>query len=256
MFSRPSALLLGCAALLSLACGGGAAGSSGGGSAGDTAATIDPGSAQDVRGIYAVSWSDQVTVTLDLGGVVQTAPADPAGVVTFTGPDGTPLELDLAAWCADPAVNCPREAWPALVAIDQDEPKREIQYHTIHVSDAEAGGERRSGLVDHQTDSFLIGLDGGSGGSGNCGAVAVSLAGGTFVYPTPADTAVDSAPIPDTALPADPFAAGVAAPGGPNGIADGKVALGWLGVCAWPGLAVAATLSIDTAFEAVRVGDR
>lgn len=228
MLSRPTPLLLGIAALVSLACGGGAAGSAGGGTPGDTADVADPDNDQDVRGVYAVSWSDQVTVTLDLGGAVQTAQSDPSGVVSFTGPDGAPLELDLAAWCADPAVNCPSEAWPARIAIDQDQPERSFQYHTIHVTEADVRGERRSGLVDHQTDSFVIGLDGGSGGSGNCGAVAVSLAGGTFVYP---------------------------APGGPNGIADGKVALGWLGVCAWPGLAVAATLSIDTAFEAVREGD-
>ena len=244
MIRRSMWFALGLVGALSLACTGGAAGTTTDASAGGRD-TADVENDQDVRGIYAVTWSDTVTVTLDLGGAVQTAQTDTSGVVTFTGPDGAPLELDLAAWCADPGVNCPSEAWPARVAIDEEAPATPSQFHTIQVSDADLGGERRAGLVDHALDTFLVGLDGGSGQSGNCGAVALSLAGGTFVYPVPADTAPAE----------DPFAAGVAAPGGPNGIADGQVALGWLGICAWPGLAVAATLRIDTPFEALRVSD-
>jgi len=53
-------------------------------------------------------------------------------------------------------------------------------------------------------------------------ALALSLAGGTF---QPGD---DS--------------------GVERGIADGKVAVGWLGICAWEGLAVAATLSMETTY--------
>lgn len=208
---------------------------------------------QDVRGLYAVSWSDTFTVRLDVGGAVQESTTDADGIVTFNAPDGTPLELDLAAWCADPTVNCPSEAWPANLAINEDDPAVKMDLHSLHAWDADWPAQIVDGLVDHRTDALLFGLDGGSGSSGDCGAVAVSLAGGTFVYADAlgadtADTAAGTGDAPD-------FSGGVATAGGPVGIDDGKVALGWLGVCAWSGLAVAATLSVETEFTAVRIGD-
>lgn len=189
----------------------------------DTAAVND----QDVRGIYAVTWSDGFTVRLDIGGAVQESESDGGDVVTFEGPDGEPLELDIAAWCADPAVNCPSEAWPARLAIDEDSPELILDTHVLHAWDADVPGARVDGLVTHADDRFLFGLDGGSGSSGSCGAVAISLAGGRFTYDGPQVVGID----------------------------EGEVALGWLGVCAWSGLAVAATLSISTDFTALREGD-
>lgn len=217
-----------------LACGGGTGGPA------DTSSTSGE---QDVRGVYAVEWSDQLTIRLDIGGAVQEVTAGPDEVVTFNAPDGSPLEIDLAAYCADPGVVCPSEAWPANVAIDQDSPEVTSDLHTLRAWDADAPGSVVSGAVDHRSDQLLFGLDGASGGASNCAALAISLAGGTFAYP-----GVDTA---DTAE-----SAGVTnGAGGPDGIVDGGVAIGWAGVCAWSGLAVAATLSIETPYEATRVGD-
>ncbi len=201
---------------------------------------------QDVRGLYAVEWADTFTVRLDIGGAVQEQTSDADGVVTFEGPDGSPLELDLAAWCADDAVNCPSEAWPSALAVDQESPEVRMNLHELRAWDVEWPAELVSGLVDHRNDQLLFGLDAGSGASGDCGAVALSLAGGTFVYGDGGDTGDTG----DT-----DFAAGVATAGGPVGIDQGKVALGWLGACAWSGLVVAATVSVETDFVALRTGE-
>lgn len=220
--------------LLALACTGGAP------APGPVVAAPD----QDVRGVYALDWSDTLTVRLDIGGAVQEATATEGEIVTFNAPDGTPLELDLAAWCADPAIACPSEAWPGRVAIDMVDPAIQQDLHSLTAVDADVPGAVVSGLVDHRTDQLLFGLDGESGGTGSCGALALSLAGGTFYYPS-ADTAVDTG-VPDGV-------AGVE--GGPTGIIDGAVAVGWLGVCAWDGLVVAATLSVETTYVATRESD-
>lgn len=208
------------------------------------AAPID----QDVRGIYVVTWANDLTIRLDIGGAVQEVTAGADEVVTFNAPDGSPLELDLAAYCGDPNVTCPSEAWPAELAIDQDDPTGQSDLHTIHAWDAVTPGVVVNGAVDHRNDQLLFGLDSASGGGASCAALAISLAGGTFHYPSVAeDTGADTA--------ADSFVGGVASgEGGTTGIVDGRVAIGWLGVCAWSGLAVAATLSVETSYEAVRIG--
>jgi hypothetical protein len=215
--------------------------------AGGGTAPTDPPADQDVRGVYAVTWADDLTIRLDIGGAVQEATAGTDEVITFNAPDGSPLELDLGAYCADPNVVCPSEAWPAAVAIDQDDPTVPSDLHTLRAWDAVTPGAVVGGAVDHRSDQLLFGLDGASGGGGNCAALALSLAGGTFAYPSAAgDTAEDTA--------GDVLADGVAgAEGGPIGIVDGRVAVGWLGVCAWSGLAVAATLSVETDYEAARI---
>lgn len=210
--------------------------------------------AQDVRGVYGVTWDDQLTIRLDVGGAVQEATAGADEVVTFNAPDGSPLELDLGAWCADEAVTCPSEAWPSRVAIDQDDPDTVADAHALRAWDADAPGAVVSGLVDHSTGAFLFGLDGDSAGDSSCAALAISLAGGTFYYP---EDGVDTADSGDSASdPAAALADGVpAAAGATTGVVDGQVALGWLGACAWSGLAVVATLSIETDYLAVREGD-
>jgi hypothetical protein len=230
-------LLIATLAVSLLACTGAGAPSDSGASSTDD---------QDVRGLYAVSWSDLYTIRLDIGGAVQEQTAGADEIVTFDAPDGSPLALDLGAWCADPAVNCPTEAWADVIAIDQESPTVRQDLHTLYAWDADARAETVTGVVDHRTDEFLFGLDAGSGASGDCGAIALSLAGGTFVYR-------DAEGGSDTA--AGDFSGGVSAGAGPVGIAEGKVALGWLGVCAWSGLAVAATVSIETDFTALRTAD-
>lgn len=202
--------------VLALACGGA------GGKSADSAGNPD----QDVRGIYALSWGGVYTLRLDIGGAVQEQQTDgETGVVTFNAPDGSPLEIDLAVFCADPAVVCPSEVLPDRVAIDQDDPLVVQDVHSLRLWDPEDPRLVRSGLVRHDTDDFLFALEGEGGGDANCGALALSLAGGTF------------------ALPADS--------GSGWTINNGKVAVGWLGVCAWEGLALAATLSLETSYTGV-----
>lgn len=197
------------------------------------AAPADP--SQDVRGLYALTWSDEFIIEANVAGATQRETVSGTETVTFEGPDGEPLELDLATFCADEAVTCPSEVWATSVAVDQDDPEVVADVHAIHVWDAEAPSTRRDGLVNHDNRDFLVGLDGDSGGSGDCGALSLSLGGGTFRYEV-ADTAV--------------------APGaGPVGIDDGRVAMGWLGARAWSGLAVTATLTIETSFTGERTGD-
>lgn len=225
--------------LLALACAGTPP------AAGPVTANVD----QDVRGIYALDWSDSFTIRLNVGGAEQVATTDGEEIVTFNAPDGSPLELDLTAWCADPAITCPSEAWPLHVAIDEVDPAVVQDLHTLSAVDADAPGAAVQGLVDHRTDQLLFGLDGDSGGTGDCGALALSLAGGTFYYPPETD---DTAATDTAAVGIDGVAA---APGGPTGIVDGGVAVGWLGVCAWDGLVVAATLSVETTYTGTRVSD-
>ncbi len=178
---------------------------------------------QDVRGLYALSWSEVYTLRLDIGGAVQEQQTDgETGIVTFNAPDGSPLEVDLATFCADAAVVCPSEVLPDRVAIDQDDPLVVQDVHSLRLWDPDDPSVVRSGLVRHDTDEFLFALEGEGNGDSSCGALALSLAGGTF---QPGD---DS--------------------GVERGIADGKVAVGWLGICAWEGLAVAATLSMETTY--------
>ncbi|MDP2309823.1 MAG: hypothetical protein Q8P18_27640 [Pseudomonadota bacterium] len=225
---------------------------------GGTAPPAAP-SDQDVRGVYAVTWSDELTIRLDIGGAVQEVTAGVDEVVTFNAPDGSPLELDLGAYCADPNVLCPSEAWPAEVAINQDNPTVQSDLHTLRAWDALAPAAVVGGAVDHRNDQLLFGLDSASGGSESCAALAISLAGGTFYYPsapgdTGGDTGADTGADTGVGAGADVLLGGVAAAeGGTTGIVDGRVAVGWLGVCAWSGLAVAATLSVETGYEAVRV---
>ncbi len=214
-----------------------------------------PNAAQDVRGVYDLTWSDTFTIRLDLGGAVQEVTASGDEIVTFNAPDGSPLTLDLGAWCADPAVTCPSEAWPLRLAIDQQDPDVSSNLHALRAWDATTPGAIVEGWVDHSTGGFLFGLDGDSASDSSCAALAISLAGGTFYYPAAAGT--DTADTGDTGWdPAEAFADGVAAAeGSPTGVMDGQVALGWLGACAWSGLAVVATLSIETDYIAVRAGD-
>jgi len=192
---------------------------------GEKLADSSANAAQDVRGLYTVSYSGVYTLRLDVGGAVQERQVSgESEIVTFNAPDGSPMELDLAAFCADPGVVCPSEVLPAQVAIDQDQPEVVQEMHSLHLWDPANPAEVRDGLVRHDTSEFLFALEGEGDSSGSCGALALSLAGGRFNFD------------PDSG------------DGGVSGITDGKLAVGWLGICAWQGLAVAATLSIETSW--------
>lgn len=253
----------------------------------------------DVRGNYALTWDDRLKLTLNVGGAVREATAQGYGeVVDFGTWEGQPLRLDLKAFCDRPDVHCPSEAFWTKVAIDQQDVTRKQDLHVINVIDdtehtppAGRRAEVRGGLVDHaQKGQFLIGLGGESGGNENCGALAISLAGGRFsragerledvtAWQAPSGKPCD----PDAGTPdaghGDPDAgtaepdAGTSMPtettctekrwkrlvypdgARVDGIRDGKVALGWFGACAFGPVVAGATLTLETGFEAVRTGD-
>ncbi len=185
---------------------------------------VDP--TRDMRGVYAVAWEDTVRVSLDLGGATQQAELAPDGVATFDGPDGV-LEIDLGAYCADEGIVCPAEVWATAIGVDQVAPEQEAGAHALRAWDMAAPEVARDGIVTHVDHRFLFGIGASTGGDDTCGALELSLADGTF------------------RVNAD----------GPTGIDDGRVVAGWLGVCAWPGLAVVATLSVEARYSADRTGD-
>jgi hypothetical protein len=251
-------------------------------------ATPSGGADWDVRGNYALTYDDRLTLKLNIGGAVREVTATGyGGIVDFGTHEGHPLRLDLREFCGRADVLCPSETFWTQVAINQDDVNRRQDLYVINVINdtvrnlpAGQRAEVRGGLVNHaQQDTFLLGLGATSGGSQNCGALALSLAGGRFrhvgerfetrtVY---RDAQGRPCAPPDAGVSAD---AGVGADGGTaecraieerqriippgaaaEGIEEGKVALGWLGACAFGPFIAAATLTLETGFTGRRVGE-
>lgn len=244
--------------------------------------------AWDVRGNYALTHENRLTVKLDVGGAVRERTASGTDTVDFGSVNGQPVTLDLAAFCAKPEVQCPSETLWKQVAVDVQEVERDQALHVVQfvrndIRDLSAGqkAEVVGGLVDHsQEDRFLLGLGARSAGQGNCGAIAISLAGGRFTRlgerMETKTTVIDATGKACTALDGGVSDAGVALDGGfsgdggctvksdlvrvipagapVNGIAEGKVALGFLGACAFGPALVGATLTIESPFTGLRTG--
>lgn len=214
------------------------------------AGPVDPAGnpAQDVRGDYDLSYADTLTLRLDVGGATWEAQADGwTDEVTFEDVQGEPLVLDLGAFCADPAVVCPDEAFPARVSVDQLDVERVQDLHALRIYDRDGVPSADTadtalvhpsleGVVDHaQGDTFLVGLQGQGDQAGDCATLGVSYAGGRFARADAADPETGVAPV--------------------VGIVEGEVVGGWLALCAWDGLAVGATLTATVAFTGARIGD-
>lgn len=240
----------------------------------------------DVRGNYALTYDDALTLKLDLGGAVREVTAQGyGGVADFGTYQGQPLRLDLSEFCARPEVLCPSESLWSQVSIDQqDVDKRQTLYilsaidNTTHTLPTGVRAEARGGLVDHsQQDTFVLGLGAASGGGQSCGALAVSLAGGRFhrageqretrtVYRDERGapcTLPDGGPAGDggtdggthTCLPHEESLLVIPPGAAVDGITEGKVALGWLGACAFGPFIAGATLTLETGFTGQRTHD-
>lgn len=240
----------------------------------------------DVRGNYDLTYDDKLTLKLDIAGAVREATATGYGnVVDFGAYDGQPLTLDLTAFCQKEEVVCPSESLWKKVAIDEDDVAKAQNLHGIQVVNDEVHelpkGETAKtlgGLVAHdQQDRFLVGLGASGGASGNCGALGISLAGGRFTHKnektvkyTEFRTPSGKQCNPDAgAVVLDAGDAGAPEPCNPvelsrleypkgaavDGIAEGKVFVGWLGACAFGPVVAAATLTIETGFTGKRTGD-
>lgn len=238
----------------------------------------------DVRGNYLLSYEDALTVRLNIGGVerVQTARGDE--VVDLGMYQGQPLTLDLKAHCARPEVVCPSEALWQRVAVDQQNVRSKQDVHGLTVIDNTTrelpAGQRaasRGGLVSRvERGRFIVGLGGESASQGDCGALAISVAEGRFlregerwveqvVYRDDSGRAcepaqdmggadMDALDMGSTCTPRTIRALETPEGAQAVGIEGGKVAVGWLGVCAFGPVVAGATLSIETRFTGIRTG--
>jgi hypothetical protein len=252
--------LAACGFVLALACGG----------------CVDRAPASDVRGNYDISYDDQLTLKLKIGGAVREATGSESDTVTFEG-GGQPVTLDLAEFCGREEVQCPSETLWAKVAVDQ--PNIDAANPNTHVINVVNNTERElpdgvqaevvSGLVDAQ-DRFGMVLGGGSKSNGDCALLAISTAGGRFTHE---GETTEPCPVPDAGPDggADAGDAGdgegdaglagapcvrVTWPDGAavDGMADGEVKLGFLGACAFGPALIGATLEIKTGFTGARTG--
>lgn len=256
-----------------------------------------PSEERDVTGNYALTYDNQLTVKLHVGGAVrEVTHSGYGGVVDFGSVEGQPTTLDLTAFCAKPEVQCPSEAFWAKVAIDQPDLKRNkldlqrvvVVNDTVRELDAGVRAQSLGGLVDHaQEDRFLLGLGAQGASNSNCLALGVSLAGGRFtrdgeaqvtrtVFRTSGGAACSlDAGVDDGGVEAGAADAGPAllpdggvdcapvqvrrweAPKGAkvNGIAEGRVFMGWAGGCAFGPFLAGATLTLETGFLGQRTGD-
>jgi len=234
---------------------------------------VDENPSSDVRGNYSLSYDDTVTVKVRVGGAVEEKTASSTEVVTFDV-GGQPLELDLGAFCARDDVTCPSEVLWSAVAIDQ--PNIEARNPNTHVlnvinnevRDLPPGQEAAvvSGLIDAQ-DRFGLILGARSQDNGDCGLLTVSTAGGRFshegetvevIEPDIVDGGADAGVADDGGedLRGAPRVRVTWPEGAPvDGIADGKVSLGFLGLCAFGPAVVGATVELTTGFIGVRTGD-
>ena len=205
----------------------------------------DPSPASDVTGNYDVTYDDTLTIRLNIGGAVyEETTTGESGVVVFDTIEVGPITLDLGAFCARPEVQCPSETfWSAVSVAQPYNSGPNANSHVINVIDdtdpnppAGVMAAVAPGLLD-ENDGFLLALGAGATGVGtNCALLAVSLAGGRFTH------AGETAP--------GTFPPGAAV----DGVADGVLGIGYLGACAFSGLVVGATLTLETGYTAVRTG--
>jgi hypothetical protein len=243
----------------------------------------------DVRGNYAVTYDNQLKITLTVDGVARTGTSDGNGKVDFGQWQGHALVLDIAPFCARPEVVCPSEFLWNQVAIDEIDVEKAYDIHVLNVIDdtqhvLPAGKKAKAvgGLVGHTNDDrFVLGLGADGRGAGDCALLSLALAGGRFSreHESTSTMTVYRDPQGRACAPGDAGAAGddggagdggaappcnpvqvttISAPVGAavEGIKEGRVGIGWLGACAFGGnVAALATLTIETGYTAARTGD-
>ncbi|MBW2461058.1 MAG: hypothetical protein JRH11_05395 [Deltaproteobacteria bacterium] len=86
---------------------------------GGTAFSMTP--APDMEGQWDVTYDDVLGIEIGLGGAIYTAEIEPTGGAFTIDHEGQPITFDLD--CARPAVVCPSEAFPSVVAIEAQNPE-------------------------------------------------------------------------------------------------------------------------------------
>ncbi len=235
----------------------------------------DTNPASDVRGNYDLAFDDRITIKLDIAGAKQEVEGSESGTATFQI-NGEPVTLDLAAFCAKDEVKCPSEVLWTQVSVDQPNiAAANPNTHVLNVIDNRVhepppgvAAEVIGGLVGAD-DRFTLLVGGQTRGNGDCGLLALSVAEGRFshqgetVVDEPANpafidggTALDGGTLDGgTALDAGFVSRLVIPPGAPvDGIKDGRLRVGFLGVCAFGPAVLGATLELSTGFAGTRIG--
>ena len=88
-----------------------------GGAAGDGCAANSKSPAPDVRGNWSIAYDDQIGVEVKIGGATYNAQLGAQGGAFTITHEGVPYTFDLD--CSRPDVQCPSEAWPDQVVIEQ-----------------------------------------------------------------------------------------------------------------------------------------
>jgi hypothetical protein len=87
------------------------------GARGDGCAASSRSPAPDVTGDWAITYDDQITVEIAIGGALYEEEIPATGGTIAIVHDGRALEFELD--CARPEIVCPSEAWPEEVSVEQ-----------------------------------------------------------------------------------------------------------------------------------------
>lgn len=237
---------------------------------------LDAAPPPPARGNYELVHENKITLKLDIGGAVREETATGYGdVVDFGTYEGQELKVDLNEFCGRADVVCPNEALWSKVSIDQpylhsdkiDAYVINVINNTTHELPVGQKAEVYGGFLTVPEHKFLIGI--GAQGESNdaCGAAGIALATGRFTHAGEAmketskwkdesGTACDPAEVEDESECAEHVSSKLAWPDGApiNGIAEGEVAIAYLGACALGPAVVGATLTIKTPFTGTRTG--
>lgn len=240
-----------------------------------SSACRDDNPASDVRGNYQLTFDDRITIKLDIAGAKQETEGTESGTATFQI-NGNPVVLDLGAFCAKEEVKCPSEVLWTDVAVDQPNvAAANPNTHVLNVIDNRVhepppgvAAEVIGGLIGADDRATLL-VGGQTRGNGDCGLLALSVAEARFSHqgesvvdePAPpafidGGTALDGGVLDGGIAPDAGFVSRlVIPPGSPvDGIKDGRLRVGFLGVCAFGPAVLGATLELSTGYTGTRTG--
>jgi hypothetical protein len=231
----------------------------------------------DMQGHYRLTADDTIKVTLNIGGVERRATTSGEDQIVDLGMHkGQPLVLNLSEYCGREEVVCPSEALWREMAVHQKDVSKGYDAHVVNFIDLATPPEGQKapvlgGFVNHKDrDRFILGIDGDNAKNGDCGALAISLAAGRFeragermetytAYVDEKGKVCDPSEEPGedatTCTPTERERLVIPPNGEVIGIQQGKIGMGWLGLCAFGPIVAGATLTIETGFTAKRFAD-
>ena len=180
------------------------------GAEGDGCASNSESDAPDVTGDWQITYDNNLSLEIKIGGAVYTEETGPQGGVVTINHNGKDLMFDLD--CSRPEVLCPSEAWPSSVSIEQRNERFEHRMivtlpqltcdGTLNQPPAEECGEgtlnedceavcdgtakienkEKFGVIGENGDSFRLFLGAGIATNGvNCIMLAASVADADLV---------------------------------------------------------------------------